>query len=308
MWSFTVCDLLRGIARPSSRSPSTSVHRSHQAIIIPPRPGGGPPPSVVALTFEPHPISVLRPELAPGDSSTPPRNIEALASAGADCVVVAASTPELFAIEAAAFIRDVLVARFQPQAIVEGRNFRFGHNRAGDIATLRDHESACGYRTVVVEPVQQELADGTTERISSSLVRRLVSAGEMTSVTAALGRPYILTGTVVPGAARGRDLGFPTANIRTPAVLLPGDGVYAGFVDTDNRAVPAAISIGHTPTFAGDARQFEAHLLDFSGDLYARSVAVHVTHWIRAQQRFGSPEKLIAQIQSDIARVRELTK
>jgi riboflavin kinase/FMN adenylyltransferase len=285
------------------------VHRGHQAIVATARGLAAEAKlPVVALTFEPHPISVLRPDLAPERLGTPRQKLDALAAAGVDIVVVAASTRELFAIEAGAFVREVLMARFGPRYIVEGNNFRFGHDRAGDIDTLRGLEPAGGYLTVVVEPVMQRLTDGQVERISSSLVRRLVSAGQAACAAEALGRPYTLTGTVVQGAGRGRKLGFPTANVKVDDVLIPADGVYAGFVDVDGRAWPSAISIGSTPTFAGSTRQVEAHLLGYSADLYGRAVAVHLTEWVRGQQRFASAEALTAQVRADIERVRELTR
>jgi riboflavin kinase/FMN adenylyltransferase len=285
------------------------VHRGHQAIVRAARDLADEQAlPVVALTFEPHPISVLRPELAPERLGTPAQKLDALASAGVDVTVVAQSRPELFAIEAAAFLREVLVERFRPRFIVEGNNFRFGHDRAGDVETLKQYESQGGYMTTVVDPVRQQLPDGRIERISSSLVRRLIAEGEVACAAEALDRPYELLGRVVRGAGRGRGLGFPTANVQVHDVLLPADGVYAGFVGLDDRLAPAAISIGRNPTFAGEARQFEVHVLDFSGDLYGRAIAVLVTDWVRGQKRFDSPEALAAQIHADIARVRELTR
>lgn len=285
------------------------VHRGHQAIIRTARSladASGLP--VAALTFEPHPISVLRPDVAPQRLGTVAQKLAALAAAGVDVAVVAESTPALFAIEAETFLREVLVRRFEPRFIVEGNNFRFGHDRAGDIATLERHAADGGYRVRVVDPVMQRLADGREERISSSLVRRLIAEGQVEWAAEALGRAYLLSGRVVRGAARGRRLGFPTANVEVAGVLVPADGVYAGWADFSGVRRPAAISIGRTPTFAGDVRQVEAHLLDFDGDLYGNTVGLHVAHRLRGQRRFETVDALVAQVRADIVRVRELMR
>lgn len=284
------------------------VHRGHQAIL---RAAGALAHEhrvpLVVLTFEPHPANVLRPDQPPPRLGTREQKLAALASAGADAVVIAKSTPELFAIEARTFLCEHVVRRFAPRCIVEGNNFRFGHDRAGDIATLRALEGVGGYRTCVVDPVHQDIVGEGSVRISSSLVRRLLLAGKVAPAAAALGRPYALAGLVERGAGRGVQLGFPTANIRPGEVLVPADGVYAGTIACAGGSWPAAISIGSTPTFAGGARQIEGHLLDFSGDLYGQEVCVHFTHLLRGQQRFESAAALVAQVRADVARVRELS-
>lgn len=285
------------------------VHRGHQAIIATARElaaDGGLP--VVALTFEPHPLLVLRPEHAPRRLGTPEQKLAALADAGADIVVVLDSTPQLLAIPADTFLHEKIVKCFAPRFIVEGVNFGFGRGREGNVDTLRAHEESGGYRTRVVEPVQQQLPSGETVRISSSLVRKLVAAGDVECAAKALGRPYALCGEVVKGAQRGQTLGFPTANVHPGDVLVPADGVYVGIAEIDDATYPAAISIGATPTFAGGERQVEAHLLDFADNLYGKNICLRFTNHLRDQRRFASRDELIAQITDDVAQVRKCTR
>ena len=283
------------------------VHRGHRRIIAAARASARADNlPVVALTFEPHPLSILRPDRAPDRLSLPEHKYTALADAGVDVTVVLDSTAGILGVPAEAFILDEIVPRLRPRCIVEGENFGFGKDRSGDVATLQRLAPAGGYATRVVEPVRMRLPDGSEQRISSSLVRRLLLDGAVAAARDALGRAYTLTGTVQGGAGRGRTLGFPTANVVATHTLIPVDGVYAGVAEWGAMTRTAAISIGPTPTFDGATRQVEAHLLDFTGDLYDQTVELHFHEFLRGQRRFASKDELVAQITADVARTREL--
>ena len=281
------------------------VHRGHQRIIAVAREEArGQSLPVVALTFEPHPLSVVNPRLALQRLSSPAQKLAHLHEAGIDVAVVAQSTPAFLSITPELFIREIIVARFHPAYIVEGWNFGFGRGREGSVDTLQQFAVEFDYQVHIVEPVTQRLEDGSKERVSSSLIRRLLLEGQVELAGGALGRPYSLTGTVVEGAKRGQPLGFPTANLEVADQLVPGDGVYAGRTLVGDREYRSALSIGQTPTFDGQIRRVEAHLIGFNGDLYGRTIEVHFRRRLRGQQKFGSREELARQIESDVENIR----
>jgi riboflavin kinase/FMN adenylyltransferase len=257
------------------------------------------------MTFEPHPLVILRPGPPPPRLTTAARRIELLRAAGADEVEMLAPTKDLLSLEPEAFIAQ-LVERHRPAAIVEGRDFRFGRARTGDVETLRRLEARCGYRTIVIDEVEVRLTDQTIVRASSSLVRGLVAAGRVRDAAAILGRPHEVCGTVVAGARRGRDLGMPTANLDVRDQLLPADGVYAGVAWCPGGArFAAAISVGTNPTFGADERRCEAHLLEWPGPLddYGWSMRLEITTWLRDQLRYDDVGALTDQMRRDVARV-----
>ncbi len=198
-----------------------------------------------------------------------------------------------------AFLDDVLVARLGARAMVVGANFRFGAERAGDVAFARAHLGAQGREAI---GVPNELLDG--ERISSTRVRAAIARGELELADRLLGLPYTVRGTVAFGAGRGHDLGFPTANIVVPPEkMLPPDGVYAITGRHDGRDYPGLVSIGTNPTFDGTARTVEAWLLDFVGSLYGEELALRAFRYVREQRRFDSVDELLAQIRLDASAV-----
>ena len=312
------------------------VHRGHRALLDEgmtlARAAGA---QLAVMTFEPHPAAVLSPDRVPARLTPLHEKLRLLAAAGAGVVVVVESRPEFFAISADDFIREVIVRRFHPVAMVEGDEFRFGRHRQGDVEMLRAAGRQHGFEVHTVEPVRAGLGGHPDTVISSSLVRHLLGSGNVDRAAACLGRPYGLFGTVRRGAGRGRTLGFPTANLAVEDQLVPAEGVFAGLAhlgarsasegerggggegETEGRRdggterggapLPAAISIGRTPTFAGHELLVEAHLLDFQGDLYDRSLRVDFLDWIRGQQKFASVDALKEQIAQDVARVRETT-
>ncbi len=251
----------------------------------------------VALTFDPHPASLVRPGAAPVPLTTPARRAELLLGLGLDAVLVQPVNRELIDLPPEAFYRDVLRGRLEAAALVEGPDFRFGARRAGDVALLRGLCAADGVTLEVVEPVAA--AGGT---VSSSRIRALVAAGDVAAAGALLTAPFRVTGTVVTGARRGAGLGFPTANLAEIATLVPGPGVYAARVVAPGRAeaLPAAVHVGANLTFGATVPTVEAHLVGFAGDLYGRVLDVDFLERLRDTRRFDSAHDLTAQLARDV--------
>lgn len=260
---------------------------------------------VVVVTFDPHPIAVLRPEHAPPTLTTIETRSELLADAGADCALVVPFDREIAAWSPEQFVDRIVVGPLRAAVVVVGANFRFGAKAAGDLGTLRDLGHDRGFTVVGVE------LDGGPQVWSSTYVRNCLAAGDVDGAADALGRPFTVRGTVIAGDRRGRDLGFPTANVPTAGMkAAPADGVYAGWLrrlDTGER-FPAAISVGTNPTFDGDRqRRVEAFAIDAGDlDLYDVEAEVAFVAWIRGMARFDGLESLVAQMNSDVARCREV--
>jgi len=253
---------------------------------------------VAALTFQPHPGKVLQPQLAPKLISTQARKLELLEAAGVQAVIVqpfsmeyARTTPAEF--EAALF--DGVGAK----TIVVGYDFTYGSKRAGTVKTLEVAAASRGAKVQVVNAVSLE---GVV--VSSSKVREYVLDGRVEAAARLLGRPFDIDGVVVRGAGRGRTIGFPTANIDTLNELRPAPGVYALRVRVDDRWVAGAANIGVKPTFGGGEVTIEAHLLDFTGDLYGRTLRLQFIERLRGEQRFASVDELKSQIARDIEAAR----
>jgi len=257
--------------------------------------------AAIVVTFDPHPLKLLRPESAPVPLSWLERKAELLGKLGVDALVVLSTTSELLQLSPAQFVDRVLVESLQARAVVEGPNFHFGHKRAGNVAVLEDICRARNIETLVVDPV----ATGE-EWISSTRIRDLLRAGEVRKVNDLLTAPYRLRGQVLQGAQRGRTIGFPTLNLANVATLIPGHGVYAGNLQLASATHSAAINIGPNPTFGDQADKIEAHILDWSGDLYGQWIELELLERVRGIQKFASAEQLIAQIQRDVAQVRSL--
>jgi riboflavin kinase/FMN adenylyltransferase len=260
---------------------------------------------VVAVTFDPHPMAVLRPEHAPTTLTSLEVRAELLGGAGADAVLalpfdldVANWTPE-------EFVERVLVDSLHAAAVVVGANFRFGHRAAGDVATLKTTGERFGFTAEGIP------LDGGPQVWSSTYVRMSLAAGAAAGAAEALGRPYAVRGVVVRGDQRGRELGFPTANVPTDSMTAgPPDGVYAGWLrrlDTGER-YPAAISVGTNPTFAGERdRRVESYVLDRTDlELYGVEVEVSFVERLRGMVAFEGVEKLVDQMKDDVDRAREL--
>jgi riboflavin kinase/FMN adenylyltransferase len=284
------------------------VHLGHAALIRAARSAAGAQGRVVVLAFEPHPLRVVRPRAAPQRLSNFAQRERWLKEAGADEVVALEPTKELLGRSPQDFLAW-MSGEHAPDVIVEGADFRFGHDRAGSIETLRQHEGTFGYRTVVVDEILAPLADMSVVRVASSLIRWLLHRGRVRDAANLLGRSYELECEVVSGDGRGASiLGVATANLDHGDYLLPADGIYVGAAtDPDGITYPAAISVGTKPTFGENPRVCEAHLLDFGGRSgeYGWTIKLDVHNWLRDQIAYESTELLIEQIHRDIARVRE---
>lgn len=260
----------------------------------------------VVVTFDPNPLTVVRPEIAPAALLPLARRVELLHAAGADHVLVLPFDRERAQQPAEEFVDDVLVGLLGAQAIVVGEDFRFGHKAAGDVALLERMGTERGYS---VETIGAVGGDGVA-RWSSTDIRQSVTAGDVAAAADALGRPFRVEGVVVRGAGRGRDLGFPTANVPVrDSELVPAQGVYAGRLirldHADAPALPAAISVGTNPTFGGDALTVEPYVLDRDDlELYDVPVAVEFVDRIRGQERFDSVDDLVARMHEDVAATR----
>lgn len=260
---------------------------------------------VVAVTFDPHPMAVLRPEHAPVALSTIEVRTALLADAGADDVLVIPFDREIAGWSPEEFIDRVLVSALGATAVVVGANFRFGHRAAGDVETLRRVGRDHGFRAEGIA------LDGGPQVWSSTYVRTCLAAGDVSGAAEALGRPFTVTGTVTPGDRRGRELGFPTANVPTSGTTaVPADGVYAGWLRrTDaEESLPAAISVGTNPTFAGERhRRVESYVLDRDDlELYGAQVEVTFVERIRGMVAFDGVEELVATIRDDVDRARAI--
>lgn len=285
------------------------VHRGHQAILASAVAHGrdlGLP--VVVVTFDPHPQCVLR-GVTPPVLNPVERRVALLDAHDADAVCVLPFTKELSSLSAEEFVQRVLVDRLHAAAVVVGEDFRFGHRAAGDVAVLAELGEKYDFTADGVRLV----AEGDT--ITSTRIRSLLDEGDVATAAALLGRPHRVTGEIVHGAARGRELlGFPTANMDLPpGTAVPGDGVYAGWlsrvdlVEGQESRWPAAISVGTNPTFDGAERTVEAYALDRDDlELYGLRMAVDFTAHIRGQERFDSIDELIVAMRRDVDRCRDV--
>ncbi len=278
-----------------------AVHRGHIALVETARQAVGSDGKVEVWSFDPSPVTLLNPNFHLDRITTFSQRMEQLIRAGADVVRQITPTTTLLSQTPEAFIADV-VERSSPDIIVEGYGFKFGKDRAGDAQTLQKIGKQYGFSLIEMDGVEVTLSDATTVRASSSQVRELLSSGRVEDAKKMLGRPYSVTGIVTRGDRRGREMGIPTANLSHIETMLPQDGIYAGNAVVDGETYIAAISVGTKPTFSGNTRVFEAHLVSFDGDLehYNWPLTVTISHWIRNQIAFDSANDLQKQINEDI--------
>jgi riboflavin kinase/FMN adenylyltransferase len=272
------------------------IHLGHQALI-----GGavaeakrlGVPAAV--LTFEPHPLKVLAPERAPKMLLAHKDKMQLLQHLGVEMVVVQHFDLSFAKISAEEFVRDLLVGRLKAKKILVGRDLRFGQGRKGSVDDLVHWGSNLGFEVGVVEPI---LVHGA--RVSSSQIRQLIDDGRVEDVEPMLGRYHFLSGRVTGGHRRGRDLGFPTANISTRTEVLPLDGIYATLFHLGERRFLSASSVGLNPTFGAGPRTIESFILNFDNDIYGEAVKLSFVKRIRDEMKFTSVEALIARIRADV--------
>ncbi|OYW24505.1 MAG: riboflavin biosynthesis protein RibF [Planctomycetales bacterium 12-60-4] len=276
------------------------VHRGHQAMVERllglarrhDRPA-------IVVTFDPHPLALLRSGGAPPGLTTVPERVELLRKAGVDDVVVLATSPELLQLTAERFFEQVVQQELHAAGLVEGPNFCFGKDRGDNITILRHLCQAHGVSLDVIDPVTWK-----GQWVSSSAIRSLLIAGDLDSAVDLLGHPYRLTGLVTRGAERGRTLGVPTANLAEIATVLPGFGVYAGKATVSGHCFPTAVNIGPNPTFGEGATKIEAHIIDFTGDLYDQALSIDLTTRLRDIRKFSAIDELKQQLADDIAAAR----
>lgn len=272
------------------------VHRGHQALVAEvirhARACGGP---AVVVTFDPHPTQILRPEAFQPLLTTPAYRAELLHGYGIDHVLILQTTPKMLQLRASAFFETIIRDGLRAGAVIEGFNFGFGRNREGTLDTLQALGQQAGIAVTLLPAVQVD-----DRPVSTSRVRRDILGGTFDHVQLLLGRPYRLFGTVGAGQRRGQSLGFPTANLIQVDNLVPGNGVYAVRVHTQQHAWPGAANVGPNPTFGEDARKVEVHLIGFQGDLYGTRLAVDFVAKIRDTRPFASAAELVQQIKTDV--------
>ena len=279
------------------------VHLGHRELIRVTREkaAGNGSPSVL-VTFDPHPVHVVRGVGKPELITPLPRKLELLEKTGIDHVLVLPFTASMAAMDAESFVRLVLVDALAVSDLVTGYNFALGRGRSGNLSTLRGLAEAYGFTVTQVQPV---VVNGET--VSSSLVRGHIKTGELARATALLGRPHSVDGEVVHGQARGRKLGFPTANIAFPDMILPPLGAYAAWLRLlpDEKPRMSMTSVGTNPTFGGGSVTLEAHVLDFSGDLYGRTARLYFMKRLRGEITFQGPEALVQRLTQDADAARD---
>jgi riboflavin kinase/FMN adenylyltransferase len=282
------------------------VHRGHRKLLARARAradAAGVP--ALAITFDPHPVALLRPEAAPVPLVWLDREVRLLEDAGASLVGVLRTGRWLLELTAREFFERVLCMQLGVRGLVEGPNFAFGHDRTGDVKTLA---AWCAQAGIDFEVVDLAVIDG--QLISSSLIRQCLRNGRVKEAAEYLGRPHRIRGTVQSGARRGATIGFPTINLAEVDTMVPAEGVYAGltWIEDEDRPWPSACNIGPNPTFGDEAKKIEAHLIGFSGDLYGRNVEIEFIDRIRATRKFSGRDELVSQIQADVLEARRISK
>jgi riboflavin kinase/FMN adenylyltransferase len=290
------------------------VHRGHQKLIgaAVTRARAMRRPCLL-LTFDPHPAEVVRPGSHPAILTSMDRKAELVAELGVDAMCVLPFTPEFMRLSPETFTHTVLVEHLHAAQVVVGENFTYGHRASGTVETLRAEGRRFGFAVEGITLAEDASDDGEVT-ISSTYIRACVAAGDMVSAARALGRPHRVDGVVVRGDRRGRELGYPTANVETPPfTAIPADGVYAGYLVTrDPRSgasrdrFPAAISVGSNPTFQGSRRTVEAFVLDYDGDLYGEHVGVAFAERLRPMAAYPDVDALLVAMAQDVADTRAI--
>jgi riboflavin kinase / FMN adenylyltransferase len=257
----------------------------------------------VAVTFHPHPLSIVQPARAPHLLQSLPQRLRALGTLGVDAVLAIPFTAELAAVDGATFIRSLASGLGRLRSVTVGQGFHFGHQRSGNVALLRSLGRELGFITHAAAPIHVG-----AERVSSTRIRHALREGRLAAVAELLGRPYALSGPVVHGRELGRKLGFPTANIDVTGLEVPPHGVYAARVHVHGRCHPSVLNLGVRPTVDAvpSPPQLEVHLLDFAGDLYGAELEVEFVRQVRPERRFPSVDALRAQIMDDVKTARDI--
>jgi riboflavin kinase/FMN adenylyltransferase len=278
------------------------VHRGHAALVTEVRrlaqAAAGP---TVVLTFDPHPLQLLRPDRFLPLLTTPADRAAFLLAAGADEVILLQTTVDLLQLEPEEFFQRFLIAGLAARGVVEGEDFRFGHKRAGNIDLLCALCREAGVELSIVRPVAAE-----GQIVSSSRIRAALERGDVATAGQLLGRPHRLHGRVTVGEKRGRTLGFPTANLSPLMTFAPGKGVYAVRVILPEGVYPGAANIGPNPTFGEMASKVEIHLIGYAGDLYGEDLAVDFIARLRDTRPFAGIDELLTQLRQDVEQATRL--
>ncbi|MHC4152964.1 MAG: bifunctional riboflavin kinase/FAD synthetase [Planctomycetota bacterium] len=294
------------------------VHKGHQKILSTSKAAAQEKGvELIALTFEPHPLAVLRPDRAPGNLTPLIMKKMLLAELGIDSFVIMKSDEELLSLKASEFVNEFLVKAVKPSLVVEGHDFNFGAGREGSVETLQKIGRECAFEVVVVEPQRVELSNGEKVKVSSSMIRQMLGLGNVSDAAIALGRPYRLAGRIISGRGKGKELGFPTLNMEKPNQILPTDGVYAGTVEIgkslqqacqSSDKLPAAFSLGTAKTCSGDnPLLIESHLLESDAKkLEGEWLVMDFIEFIRKQREFETEKKLSEQIAKDCEQAKEI--
>ncbi len=273
------------------------VHLGHRALLA----LADPNTSNTVITFDPHPIEVLRPGAHPRLLTTLEERVPLLGEAGADQVAVL-DLSEIRHMSPSEFVGSVIVEKLKAERVIVGADFKFGNDRAGDVEMLSQLGVSGDFSVSAVDLVPDEHGP-----ISSSRIRRMVEACDVGAANSLLGSRFQLTNEVVHGDKRGRTIGFPTANLRPPSrKVLPGAGVYAGTAAFGGEKHMAAVNVGTRPTFDGSELVVEAFLLDYDGDLYGRMLTIEFVEHLRPELRFSGVDDLVAQMNDDVAASREI--
>ena len=261
--------------------------------------------ALALVTFEPHPLTVLRPEKAPPRLTPMSLKHAMLEEAGVEYLVDLPPSHEVLDVTAEEFWR-ILRDDVRAAHLVEGEDFNFGKGRGGNIQKLREWSAGSAVRLDIIDPVTVALLDLQVVPVSSSLIRWLLANGRVRDAAICLGHCYVLEGEVVRGYERGRTIGVPTANLHCKDQLVPMDGVYVGRCAVRGSSYAAAVSIGTMPTFGENQRQVEAHLLEFNGDIYGQTLHLEMVDWLRDQRRFDGVDELKIHLARDMAMTRDL--
>jgi len=281
------------------------VHHGHQSMIaaLVEKARMADAPAVV-FTFDPHPITLLRPGSAPPPLGSVHRKAQLIGKLGVDCLIVYPTDRDLLDLSPREFFDRIIIEKLAARGIVEGPNFFFGKDRAGDIHKLHEFCDASDVELKIVKPVS---IGG--RMVSSTVIRGLIATGDVSKASEMLGHRYRMRGTVVRGEGRGADLGFPTANLESVETVLPQDGVYAALAVIDEeRLTPAAVNIGPNLTFGEHERKLEVHLLDYSGDLYGQILEVEFIDRLRGTASFEGIDQLKEQLTIDVEKTRLLAE
>ncbi len=256
---------------------------------------------LVVIGEHPHPLKVLFPEKAPLLLNTPAEKQRLIAASHVDYLIEMPFTVDFATMSPEQFVADILLTQLKVKVLIVGYDYAFGKSRCGDTNFLKNCGEKFGFQVDIMQPVGD---DGLP--YSSTRIRQMIAEGDVVNVVRLLGRQYNLEGVVVPGDQRGRQLGFPTANLQTEKEQLPAPGVYAVKVRHNLQEYGGVVNIGNRPTFDGKNRTIEVYLIDFTGQLYGQKLRIYFVERLRDEQKFDSIEALVSTIEMDVVRARQI--